>query len=280
MTRRHHVFRRLFYLLLTTMLSAAFGAMRTAAADFGYPPPPGPYTNPAVQQWLAARTEPLLASARRERGTTAEAVAPGGTPGDPDISTQLISVRSDPWQAPRPWDGPTANVESRASDGSADAGSYAGKPLRWRNPGTAPVNRTGTPPKPYGPIPRQGLLDPLPAAPVASRWAVADLRGPESAAAEAAAGHRSTSELLALYLDYDLETMTADADPQGRAPAFTPRAHSQARAPEPESQRYYYRPTGTTFQFRALETPPRQPQQTRNAGAGDWPAPGRVDGAW
>ena len=43
MTRRHHVFRRLFYLLLTTMLSATFGAVRTAAADFGYPPPPGPY---------------------------------------------------------------------------------------------------------------------------------------------------------------------------------------------------------------------------------------------
>jgi hypothetical protein len=43
LTRRHHVFRRLFYLLLTTMLSATFGAMRTAAADFGYPPPPGPY---------------------------------------------------------------------------------------------------------------------------------------------------------------------------------------------------------------------------------------------
>ena len=43
MSRRHHVFRRLFYLLLTTLLSATFGAMRGTADDFGYPPPPGPY---------------------------------------------------------------------------------------------------------------------------------------------------------------------------------------------------------------------------------------------
>ena len=43
MTRRHHVFRRLFYLLLTTMLSVCLGTTRAAAADAGYPPPPGAY---------------------------------------------------------------------------------------------------------------------------------------------------------------------------------------------------------------------------------------------
>lgn len=43
MTRRHPVFRRLLYLLLTTMLSASLGTTRAAAADSGYPPPPGAY---------------------------------------------------------------------------------------------------------------------------------------------------------------------------------------------------------------------------------------------
>ena len=43
MTRRHPFFHPPFYLLLTTMLSAGLGAPRAAAADAGYPPPPGAY---------------------------------------------------------------------------------------------------------------------------------------------------------------------------------------------------------------------------------------------
>ena len=43
MTRRHPVSHPLFYLLLTTMLSASLCATRAAAADSGYPPPPGAY---------------------------------------------------------------------------------------------------------------------------------------------------------------------------------------------------------------------------------------------
>lgn len=76
MSRRHHVFRRLFYLLLTTTLAASFGAMRAAAADFGYPPPPGPYRSesrmPRPAQLPADRTaaDSIGSGAQASRGGT------------------------------------------------------------------------------------------------------------------------------------------------------------------------------------------------------------------
>ncbi len=259
---------------------AACGLLLAAPAVAGnYPPPPGPYVNPAVQQWLAARTEPLLASARRD--AAAEAPQTGNAAGEASVSTWLISARADQQPAPESWTKPLENTPEQtdfrpvdprpkpAALGPSDPVWYAEEPLRWREQLEDPVTQNGVGQVQSHAAPGQGLLDPLPAGSAYHREARSALRRPEFATTEPATGQRrSTEELLALYLDYGTTGPAADPRRPGNAVA-----RNQPAAPKPESRRYYYRPTGTTFEFRALEREPREPIQAGSGNAADWNFP-------
>ena len=61
-----------------------------------------------------------------------------------------------------------------------------------------------------------------------------------------------------------------DTDPGHRARAAT---RTETPAPKPKSRSYYYRPTGTTFEFRALGREPREPIQAGSGNTPDWNFP-------
>ncbi len=258
---------------------AACGLLLAAPALAGnYPPPPGPYVNPAVQQWLAARTEPLLASARRD--AAAEAPQTGNAAGKSSFSTRLISARADQQPASGSWNEPVANAPeqpgfrpiepwTKQAAGTTGPDRYAGEPLRWRELGTGPSTQTGAGRLQPQAGPRRGLLDPLPAEPAHPRGTGGALWRPEFAKTEPGSGrHRTTEELLARYLDYGPSGPGTDPGYPARAATRT-----ETPAPKPESRSYYYRPTGTTFEFRALEREPREPIQAGSGKTADWNFP-------
>lgn len=258
------------YLAASALLLAA----PTLAGN--YPPPPGPYVNPAVQQWLAARTEPLLAAARLD--AAAEAPPAGSTGEEPAVGARLIRAQTEQQPATRSWNEPAANAPEptdfrpdelgakAAAVGPAGPEGYAGEPPRWREPIAETARRTAPSRPRYRAAPRRGLLDPLPAEPGYRGGAETVLTRPEFPTTERAFGrHRSTEELLALYLDY--EPTGAAAQPGQPVSA---RARDESPTAKPESRRYYYRPTGTTFEFRALEREAREPIHAGSRKAGDW----------
>jgi hypothetical protein len=257
---------------------AACGLLLAAPTLAGnYPPPPGPYTNPAVQQWLAARTEPLLVAARRD--AAAEAPPAENTGEEPAVGTRLVSVRYERQPATRSWNEPLANAPEPtdfrpdepwakpATVAPAGLERYAAETRRWREPVAGTAVRTAPGRLQYQAAPHQGMLDPLPAEPAYSRRSENALSRPELPTKAPAIGRRSTEELLALYLDY--ESSGATYRPGQPGPAA---ARDESPAAAPQSQRYYYRPTGTTFEFRALGREAREPIQARSRDAADWGA--------
>jgi hypothetical protein len=256
---------------------AAFGLLLAAPTLAGnYPPPPGPYMNPAVQQWLAARTLPLLAAARED--AAAEAPPADSTGEEPAVGTRLISAQTEQQPPTKSWKGRAANApeptEFRpdepsakpAAVGPAGPEGYAGETPRWREPVADAALRTAPGRRQYRAAPHRGLLDPLPAGPAYPTGYENALSRPEFSTTGPAIGQRrSTEELLALYLDY--EPSGAAAQPGQPGPAA---ASDKTSAAEPESRRYYYRPTGTTFEFRALGREDPEPIQAGSRDAGGW----------
>ena len=193
-----------------------------------------------------------------------EAPLSGSASGEPEVITRLISERAEPGRGPGSWggaapiagkktdSGPIAPWSEPPAAGSTSPEWYTGKPLRWRDPAAA----AGSGGRHYqAAVPHRGLLDPLPAEPTYIRPPGTPVQKPAFASPTPASGHhRSTQDLLALYLDYAPARLTADPAHPGQA-----KARSEAPPPAPESRRYFYRPTGTTFDFRALEPDPRAP---------------------
>lgn len=214
-----------------------FGAPATAG---NYPPPPGPYQNPAVQEWLAASTAAMLEQARETLAAKTQEQDPETATETPERLPPLVksSLRQ------------TGVTPAPVILADKDRWADAAKPAAW----IAPNSPNPVPGQPTArlasasPIParinrpRRGLLSPLLLPPRTSTA--------KPKTAPVGGGFRSTEELLALYLDYG----PGKAGPQ---PNSTPAAtRATPEAARPRSQRYYYRPTGTTFEFRSLDADP------------------------
>lgn len=237
-------------------------ALATTAAAGEYPPPPGPYVNPAVEQWLAARTRPLLEAAGLERTEAPGSRAADAGPEEPgpeilQISTQK-TVAGASWSRPDP---APAGIDLGASGSAAETGSAlwnrgsgnvwpVAQAGTWRE---TEANPTVVYPEQVGPVLRKGLLNPrilnrLPPKSPLAEPAAADY-GPNLTSA---GGLRSTDELLSMYLDYDPAALAANPGSYyGQQPEPAPALSKRPPAREP--RRYYYKPTGTTFEFRALD---------------------------